>query len=68
MVRKDKARCLPKGVKDMLVVNIQKELSILQKEDGYSSAQLGRLLKRVGVVDNETVTKEELLSLLKLFA
>lgn len=68
MVKREKARCLPKGVKEMLTINIQKELSILQKEDGYSSTQLGKLLKRVGVVDNETVTKEELLSLLKLFA
>lgn len=68
MVKKGKAQCLPKGVKEMLTINIQKELAILQKEDGYSSTQLGRLLQRVGVVDNETVTKEELLSLLKLFA
>lgn len=53
-------RRLPKGVKEALLVSINRELEKLGNDDGYASEHLGRRLCSMGLTDNKTVRKEDL--------
>lgn len=68
MINKSKAQNLAKGVKEALIVNIKNDLSVLGYEDGYASATLSRQICKMGLSDSQNVTREELLTLLRLMA
>ena len=68
MINKTKAQNLANGVKEALIVNIKNDLSVLGRDDGYASATLGKQIYKMGLSDSKDVTKEELLTLLRLMA
>ena len=60
MVDVKSIRLLPRGVKEALLVSINRELEKLGNDDGYASEHLGRRLCRMGLSDSKTVRKEDL--------
>lgn len=68
MINKSKAQNLAKGVKEALIVNIKNDLSVLGRDDGFASATLSRQICKMGLSNSQDVTKEELLTLLRLMA
>ena len=68
MLYKTKAQFLAKGVKEALIINIKNDLSVLGRDDGFASVTLSRQIYRMGLSDSQNVTKEELLTLLRLLA
>jgi hypothetical protein len=63
MVCVNKVCCTSKGIAQAVILDINRELAELDNEPGFAGMQLSRLLNKIGMIDSDLATAEDLIQI-----